>query len=386
MTDKEKNDRDESSGDEHASIPRNESTVLLTGATSLIGRLVIAELLGRGCRVYALLRPSSPYTAKTISTSIRGVPHLPWDRLSVLRGDVWQPDLGLGPSIVSRLSKVTEIIHLARPRAGEETEPDALIRGLDNVIELERRLKSVRRLVVLSSTEISGDYPGRFYEDWLDIGQELSTGASRGTVELEKRARDASDFVPISVARHAMLVGHSQTGQMECDAGFSKLFDWGVVASRLPSIFRLPVPAEGQRFVSISPVDYVARGIVEIAFNSEVNDGETFCLSDPNPPTVAELFELMIDRIGAPLPGLRLPVEGRGPIGWTVGLMARAGASMSKVIRKEPGPFAYFIQRGEHDTSNARRVLEPAGVTCPKLPTYLDALYEDYRQRHGRFQ
>ena len=52
---------------------RSDRTVLVTGATSLLGRLVVAELLWQGARVFALLRPSSAYTVETLATSIAGV-------------------------------------------------------------------------------------------------------------------------------------------------------------------------------------------------------------------------------------------------------------------------------------------------------------------------
>jgi len=361
-------------------------TVFVTGATSLLGRLVVRELLARGCRVVALLRTSSPFTETTIAASLEGGGGVPWERLSVLRGDVWEPDLGLGPSIPSMLAEVGTILHLARPRASEEPLLGARAKGVDGVIELARRHGSIRRLVVLSTTDVTGDYKGRFYEDWLDIGQKLSTQLARDTIEAERRARQGASYVPIRVVRHAQLVGHSCTGLFECDAGFSRVFPWGELAARLPSFVHPPAPAEGHRFVTISPVDYVAEGLVEIALSSELGESMTFCLADPASPTLAELFELVLDRVGGPSPGLRFPVEGKGAVGLGVNLVARLGASVTGALGKGSGSWGFLLQRGEHDVSNAQRVLEPAGITCPRLPTYFDALYEDYRRRRGRLQ
>lgn len=364
----------------------SDRTVLVTGATSLLGRLVVFELLARGCRVFALLRPSSSFTEPTLCSSIRGLDDLPCDGLSVLRGDVWEPDLGLGADILSRLSDVTEIVHLARPRASEEPLLGARAKGVDGVIELARRLGGVHRLVVLSSTELSGDYRGRFYEDWLDVGQTLSTQRARDTLEAERRARQGASFVPICIVRHAILVGHSCTGQMECDSGFSRIFAWGDALSRMPSFVHPPGPASGQRFVSVSPVDFVAEAIVEILFNDTVERAETFCLADPDPLTLAELFDLVLDRAGGPAAGLRLSVDGKGAVGRGVQLVARVGAVLNGALGRGAGPWAFLLLRGEHDLSNTLRILESTEVSCPRLPTYFDALYEDYRRRRGRLQ
>lgn len=363
----------------------DDRTVLLTGVTSLLGRLTLIELLARGCRVIALARPSSAMTIEGLSRSVIGCgPELPWDRVQLMRGDVWEPDLGLGPEILTLLEGVTDIIHLARPRASEEPLLGARVQGVDNVIELTRRLGTIRRVVVLSTIDVIGSYSGRFYEDWLDIGQELNTQRSRDLVEAEQRVREAAAHVPVCVVRHGALVGHSLTGQMECEAGFGRVLALGLQASKLPSFLRPPAPAEGKRYVSISPVDFVAAGLVEITFNETVRPGDTFCLADPQPPTLAEIFELVLDRVGGPSPGLRLPVEGRGPVGRTVELLARTGAVVTNAFGRGPGPFTMLINRGDHDVSNAKRVLESVGITCPRFATYLDALVEDYRRRHGR--
>jgi hypothetical protein len=173
---------------------------------------------------------------------------------------------------------------------------------------------------------------------------------------------------------------------MECDAGFSRIFAWADAMARMPSFVRPPGPASGDRFVSVSPVDFVAEAIIEILFSDRVAGAETFCLADPDPLTLAELFDLVLDRAGGPSAGLRLNVDGRGAVGRGVQLVARVGAALNGALGRGAGPWAYVLQRGEHDLSNALRVLESTDVSCPRLPTYFDALYEDYRRRQGRLQ
>jgi nucleoside-diphosphate-sugar epimerase len=322
---------------------------------------------------------------ETLASSLRGAVDVPWENVFLLRGDMREPDLGLGSDIPSRLREVTEIIHLARPRAGEVAAEESLVQGVDGVIELARRLPRLRRLVVLSSTEVVGDYRGRFYEDWLDVGQNLPAGRPQTLLEVEQRAREAADYLPLVVARHAVMVGHSQTGQMECDGTMAQLLAWAYRIRRLPGFVHVPIPAPGARFFSITPVDFLAAGMAELALNGGVEGGETFCLADPHSPSLAELFELLLDRVGAPAPGMRLAVEPRGPVGLTVATAARVGRWVRQATGREGGPWTYLLQRGEHDVTNAQRVLTAAGIACPRLPTYFDALYEDYCRRRERY-
>ncbi len=284
---------------------RRRKTILLTGATCFLGRLVAAELLNRGHRVLALLRPSSQVTVESMWTNVEGIIDPPYDTLTIFRGDVCEPDLGLGHDVSGRLADVSIVVHLARPRADEQAPPGTLIKGHQEVIDLARRIPGLERLVVLSSTAVVGDFSGRFYEDWLDIGQSFPSKKAREVMEAELYAREAAERLPVIIARHALPVGHSRTGQTECEAGVSRLFALVERLSRLPSFVHPPGPAQGQRFLTVSPVDFVAEGIAELAFSDEVRPGETYCLADPHPPTLAEFWETLLDRAGAPTSGPR---------------------------------------------------------------------------------
>jgi hypothetical protein len=232
-----------------------------------------------------------------------------------------------------------------------------------------------------------GDYPGRFYEDWLDVGQRLRTEAAEAAMELETRARTAARHLPVVVVRHALLVGERRTGHIECGAGLAKLFAAGPLLGWLPTFVPIPGLAEGPRFVNVSPVDYVAEGIVEIAASDLVrpgNEGATYCLADARPPTLAELWDLLLDRVGAGEAWLRIPVDGRGPLGRTLHVAGRLGTTVARLFDRTGGLPSALSQRGEHDVRNAVGLLEPVHIACPRLETYLDALYSDYLARRKR--
>lgn len=362
------------------------ATVLVTGATSQLGRLVVAAALRHGSAVKALCRvPSSSGVAALREEAAAALAE---GRLALLPGDLREPDLGLSAADLASLEDVTEAIHLGRPRADEVAPPGALVDGLAALTTAVRRVRKggLRRLVVLSTTDASGDYVGRFYEDWLEVGQSYSRPADRAALELERAARSAAATLPIVVARHALLVGHSATGRIECDAGLSRLLALGPAIGRLPSWLPLPGAAEGPRYLTVSPIDYVAEALVLLALTERLSPegpAPTFCLADPTPPTLSELSDLLLDRVGGPEPAFRLPVDGRGALGRALSRAVRAAAFLDRRGTSAAAALAHQLRRVEYDTWNAVSALEPLGLTCPRLPTYFDALYGGYLARHA---
>jgi len=359
--------------------------VLVTGASSQLGQLVIKELCSAGYAVVALTRNrEGEERLEGLRYELSSRMGQRGRRLESLRGDILEPDLGLGSAKLAELAQITEIMHLARPRCRKGGGAGELVRGFDAVMGATRKASSLRRAVVLTSTDITGDYPGLFYEDWLDVGQHIERDSARAAFELELRCRDASAKLPVVLARRALLVGHSHTGAIDCDAGLGRLILLGQKLARLPSWARPPIPADGDRFLLVSPVDFLARALVEVLRSPLAKSGDTFCLADPEPPTIAELFELVLARSGAPEPGLRVPIDGKGALGLGVGIAARTVGRAASALRVGSGLSSFFELRGAHDTGNATRLLGPTGITCPRLGTYLDALISDYVGRDKR--
>jgi hypothetical protein len=126
--------------------------------------------------------------------------------------------------------------------------------------------------------------------------------------------------------------------------------------------------------LNLVPVDFVVDAITALA-GDERAVGATLQLADPEPPNTYELFEMIAQsiaghgsRITVPAPlvyrSLRLPLS--PPV---TGL-PRAGVP-------------YFFLDQTYDTTQARALLEPHGVRCPPLPTYISTLVE-FVARHPK--
>src|SRR5688500_9829450 len=93
------------------------STLLLTGATGMVGREVLARAAAdpRFERVLCLVRPAKGESAQQRLDDVLAKVGVPLDpvRLVAVAGDVVNPELGLDATARTTLRAVTRIIHCA---------------------------------------------------------------------------------------------------------------------------------------------------------------------------------------------------------------------------------------------------------------------------------
>ena len=100
----------------------------------------------------------------------------------------------------------------------------------------------------VSSVAVAGDYKGTFTEDMFDEGQHLPSAYHATKFEAEKLVRQQSE-VPWRVYRPAIVVGHSETGEMDKVDGPYYFFPALARLADLPSWLPLvgPGPRRHQR-------------------------------------------------------------------------------------------------------------------------------------------
>ena len=134
---------------------------------------------------------------------------------------------------------------------------------------------------MVSSIAAAGLYRGTWREDMFDEAENLDTHAYfRTKHESERVVREECD-VPWRVYRPGIVVGDSETGEMDKVDGpyyFFKLIRRirGAVPQWVPML-----GVEG-REINIVPVDFVAKAMDHIA-HVEGLDGRAFHLTDPQP-------------------------------------------------------------------------------------------------------
>jgi NAD(P)-dependent dehydrogenase (short-subunit alcohol dehydrogenase family) len=353
----------------------------VTGATGFIGRHLVAELLKREGTIYALVREGSRGKLDSL------IQRLGADegRIVPVTGDLAKEGLGVDGFD----EKVDHLFHLAAVydvEADEEASERANVDGTKHVIEFANS-HEVGRFHHISSIAVAGRYEGLFREDMFDEGQKLDHPYFRTKWEAEKVVRSELE-TPFRVYRPGIVVGNSETGQMDKIDG--PYYFFGLIKRlrhALPEWFPLPGPEGGK--THLVPVDFVARAMDHIAHlpDSELA-GDTFHLVDPKPLTMGETVNVLAKAAGAPRLAMRvdanltnvIPAPVRAGIGSLPTVKAIRRQTLSDLGIPEQ-VLAHRDFKCDFDTRDAQRALRGSGIAVPPLESYAGRLW-DYWERN----
>ena len=356
-------------------------TYFVTGATGFIGRHLVERLLERDGDVYVLVRPGS---VEALDAR--------WgaqERVKPVVGDLTLPLLGLGEREVAVLRErgIDHFFHLAAVydmTAEEEANRVANVEGTRHAVELAGAI-GAGTFHHVSSIAAAGRFKGLFREDMFDEGQRLDHPYHRTKFESERIARSEST-VPWRVYRPAIVVGHSQTGEMDKVDGpyyFFKAIQ--KLRSLLPQWFPLIGPELG--YTNLVPVDYVAAALDHIAHRPGL-DGQAFHLADPRPQRSGEAINEFARAAHAPQLAMRIDRRltaalPKGTLSMLMKLPAARGVRRSLLADYGiPDEIVDHIAlTAQFDTRDAERALEGSGIEVPPLSAYATKLW-DYWERN----
>ncbi len=366
----------------------------VTGATGFIGRHLVQELLdNRDGEIFVLVRKGSQGRLEHLMRSW-GNPA----RVIPVVGDLTKPSLGVAKSWVrEHRGAVDHFFHLAA--LYDMTAPDELneqlnVGGTRAALDLAAALDA-GVFHQVSSIAAAGDYPGTFDETMFDVGQGLPSAYHRTKFESERIVREECT-VPWRVYRPAVVVGHSETGEMDKIDGpyyFFPLFKR--LRDTLPAW--MPILGVDLGDTNVVPVDYVAKAMDHIGHQPGL-DGQAFHLVNPDPqPTIevvntfaaaakAPRFAVPLDRrVTGVLPTTLLPRALR-PTGLVHNLLRTPPAQLA--LRETIGRIGIPPEVLEHvsfptvfASRRTERALAGSGISCPDLEGYAATLWT-YWEEH----
>jgi NAD(P)-dependent dehydrogenase (short-subunit alcohol dehydrogenase family) len=360
----------------------------VTGATGFIGRHLVERLLEREGDIYVLVREGSRDKLDKLIDE-KWEPRHPGARNSIkpVIGDLSKPRLGVGEDSAGELTAtIDHFFHLAAiydMAADEERNRVANVEGTRHAVELANALKA-GCFHHTSSIAAAGQYKGLFREDMFDEGQKLDHPYHRTKFEAEKIARTQTR-VPWRVYRPAIVVGNSQTGEMDKIDGPYYFFTAIKLARHyLPGWFPLIGPEFG--YTNIVPVDYIAAAMDHIAHQPGL-DGQAFHLCNPKRQRSGDVMNAFARAAHAPQLSMRIDTRllqalPKGTLGMLMQLPAARG--VRRAILADFGipeeVLGYIGLRPEFDTRDTERALEGTGIDVPPLDTYAAKLW-DYWER-----
>lgn len=287
---------------------------LLTGATGLLGRFLMRDLLYKGCPLAVLVRPSRDQSsaervdhALTIGTfkghGLR--------RPVVLEGglDGTTGELSLGPSDREWVrNQVDSVVHCAASvtfeHSGRTGEPYRTnVEGTRALIDF-CRMNQVARLHHVSTAYVCGDQRGTVLETDLNLQQPPRNAYERSKREAELLVQSArADFERVTIYRPSIIVGEYSSGFTTTFHGIyvplkilKTLADNAQWSEGAPHFWSaLGMKADDSK--NLVPVDWVATVMARIITEPALH-GRTYHVTSPHPAPVTLIGEVFAEAIG----------------------------------------------------------------------------------------
>jgi NAD(P)-dependent dehydrogenase (short-subunit alcohol dehydrogenase family) len=357
----------------------------VTGATGFIGKRLVKKLLARkGSVVHFLIRKESEGKV----AALREFWGVPAARAVPVFGDLTGKKLGVASDDIKKLKgQIDHFYHLAAVydlSADEESQVAVNVDGTRNTVDFAKAIDAAHFHHV-SSIAAAGLYEGVFREDMFEEAENYEHPYFMTKHESEKIVR--KEFKgPWTVYRPAMVVGDSQTGEMDKIDGPYYFFK---LIQRMRQLLPPWMPAvglEGGR-VNIVPVDFVVDALDHISHKSDIAK-RCFHLVDPVGYRVGDVLDIFSRAAHAPRMNLFVNAALLGFIPKSVkkGLMAvapirRIRAAIMKDLGLPEDILTFVNYPTRFDSRETQLALKGSGIEVPNLKDYAWRLW-DYWERH----
>ena len=292
--------------------PSAPKTLLLTGATGLLGSYLVRDLLLDGRPLAVIVRRERKRSAAARVDAIldhwEDVLGKPLARPVILDGDLTEPRCGLDDADRRWIADhCDEVLHNAASLtfrgADRDGEPwRTNVGGTANVLRLSNDT-GLRHFHHVSTAYVCGLRDGVIREDDLDVGQAFGNEYEQSKVEAEKLVREAGFLDTVTVHRPSIIVGDSSTGWTSTYHGFFAGLRLGhTLLTRVtmgstsgPALLRLlgVEPNDTKNFV---PVDWVSA-VIAHAVQTPAARGTTYHLTHPEPLSMDVVWGLVQEAV-----------------------------------------------------------------------------------------
>lgn len=287
-------------------------SLLLTGATGLLGSYLVRDLLARDVPLAVLVRASRRQSARDrVEQMVSGWETClgrPLPRPTVLEGDLTREGCGLTSDAVRWLGRhcgqvLNNAASLAFVGADRDGEPwRTNVGGIRNVLDLAAAA-GIRHVHHVSTAYVCGLRSGTALERDLDCGQSFGNDYEASKAEAERLLRSATSLDSATVYRPSIIVGDSHTGYTSTYHGYFATLRLGhTLLTRVPIgstsgralLALLGIDPDARK--NFVPVDWVSAVIAGAVVDPAVR-GETLHVTHPRPLSMAFVAELVQEAV-----------------------------------------------------------------------------------------
>jgi len=374
--------------------PMKFETIFLTGATGILGGYILKELLETTqSQIVCLIRAKDIAHAKerlkkilTIYGSSDSILKQFDQRVIPIIGDVGKENLGIDENEYHRLAHLIDCtIHIAA-NTNLVMPYDYLapinVQGVINMIDFVLTTKQ-KYLIHVSSYHVMADVIYRkdfaFTEEHFDVGQGFSKmGYQKTKFEGERFIREATEKGLVwNIVRPGNIFGEEKTGFYPLDMSgsasiFHRLFEM---------IIKSGIAAFGQNYFDMTPVDYIAKGILFLGLQRN-SFFETYHMLNPDIKRWYEIINL-VNEYGYKIKlipvddYLKMVHENNLPISEEI------GAEWLNLMKYGFANKDFFINDGYADARYTSSILKDADIICPRIDLTLLSAYLSFYTSKG---
>lgn len=349
-----------------------EELILVTGATGFLGVQLVRELLDRHpeATLALLIRDRADQSGQQRADAF--IPAADRSRVQVFSGDVAHPNCGLEPAAYARLvTETTRVIHSAATVRFDHSLDEARrinVDGTRHILDFAGAARGLRSFVYVGTAYVAGERSDLVRENELAIGQNYRNTYEQTKAEAEALVRSRLDSMPGVILRPSIIVGDSRTG---VTSSFKMMY-WPlkIYARRL---WRT-VPGYPDAVLDIVPVDFVAEAVAWLLFDkAALGSTVHLCAGPRGSATIEQVAACAMEYFDGPEPRYvdpKLFFAVVRPL-----LFMSLWGRKRRVLRDGRAYRDYFTMRMQFDTTNAERLLAPAGIAPPPVLDYLDRLF-----------